>query len=181
MPAFKKAEASDLPKILSLQDKYILKNLPPEDQQDGFLSIEYSLSDLERLNNELGIVVAVEDDCLYGYMIAQTIDSAINSPLVKAMVQRFPNIFFQGKMLSELKVFLYGPVCIDKEWRGRGILEGLFAVMIQTLRGQFDVGVAFVSESNPRSMRSHVTKLGMQVVDSFDFGGKKYRTLAFVV
>lgn len=51
--------------------------------------------------------------------------------------------------------------------------------MLQTLKGQYDVGVAFVSERNPRSLHAHQDKLGMEAVDEFEFNGQKYWTLVF--
>ena len=162
-----------------LQQANLLKNLNPQEQQDGFLSIEYSSDQLERLNNELGISVAVEDDHLAGYLIAQTMDFALQSPLIITMVKRFPDSLHRARQLSGFRSFIYGPVCINKESRGQGILEGLFNVMLQTLKGQFDVGVAFVSECNPRSLYAHREKLGMKVVDEFEFNGQQYNTLVF--
>jgi hypothetical protein len=51
--------------------------------------------------------------------------------------------------------------------------------MTKTLKGQLDVGVAFVSEKNPRSLRAHQDKLRMEVVDEFEFNGQQYNTLVF--
>jgi hypothetical protein len=52
--------------------------------------------------------------------------------------------------------------------------------MIETLQ-QFDVGVAFVSEKNPRSLYAHRDKLGMEAVDEFEFNGQRYNMLVFSV
>jgi hypothetical protein len=157
--------------ILELQSKNLLKNLEPEEQREGFLSIEYSAEQLTRLSQMLGILVAVEDNHLSGYLITQPMDFALQSPLIARMVKRFPGVQYRGKPLSGLKTFIYGPVCIDKESRGLGILEGLYGVMLKTLQGQYDAGVAFVSERNPRSLYAHRDKLGMKVVDEFEFNG----------
>lgn len=179
---FRRAETKDIPEILELQKRNLLGNLEPQDQQDGFLSIEYSSDQLESLNNQLvGIFVAINNDHLAGYVIAQTMDFAIQSPLISTMVKRFPDVIYQSRPLSGFKTFIYGPVCIDKRHRGQGILEGLFNVMLKTLRGQYDVGVAFVSERNPRSLHAHQDKLGLKVVDEFEFNGQKYWTLVFEV
>ena len=112
--------------ILELQKRNLLKNLEPQDQQDGFLSIEYSAAQLAQLNQDLGIVIAQEDDYLAGYLIAQTMDFALKSPLIATMVKRFPDIHYRTRPLSGFRTFIYRPVCIDKESRGQGILEGLF-------------------------------------------------------
>jgi hypothetical protein len=176
---FRKATPSDFPMILDLQGKNLLKNLDLQDREDGFLSIGYSADQLDRLNRELGIFVALKDDHLAGYLITQTLEFAAQSPLITTMVKRFPNVQYKGRPLSIFRAFMYGPVCIDKEQRGQGILEGLYEVMLTTLQGQYDVGVAFVSENNPRSFHAHRDKLGMEVVDDFEFNGQKYNTLVF--
>lgn len=180
MITFRQADPSDLPKILALQKDNLLRNLEPQDQQDGFLSIEYPHDQLDSLNNQLGIFIALDNDRLSGYLIAQSINFALQSPLINTMVKRFPDVPYRSRPLSEFKTFIYGPVCIDRQSRGRGILEGLFNVMLKTVQ-QYDLGVAFVSERNPRSLYAHRVKLGMQVVDEFEFNGQKYCTLVFGV
>ncbi len=179
MITFRKADPSDFPAIRELQKQNLLRNLAPQDQQAGFLSIEYNIEQLARLNLELGIFVSMEDDHLAGYLITQPMDFALQSALITAMVMRFPDIQYGAQSLSGLKTFVYGPVCIDRRYRGQGILKGLYGIMLETLNGQYNVGVAFVSEKNPRSLRAHQKKLGMKVVDEFEFNGQKYWTLVF--
>ena len=181
MIIFRKADPSYFPKILALQKDNLIQNLPPHDQQDGFLSIEYSHGQIERLNNELGIFIAIDSDRLSGYHIAQRMDFALQSPLINTMVSRFPNVLYHSLPLSGYRTFIYGPVCIDRRSRGQGVLEGLFNIILQTLKGQYDIGVAFVSELNRRSLHAHQDKLGMKVVDEFVFNGQKYWTLVFSV
>ncbi len=181
MLIYRKAVPSDIIMVIGLQRKYLLRNLEPRDQGDGFLSIEYSRDQLERLNDELGIFVALEDDRLSGYLVVQTMEFARRSSLIAAMVRRFPDVLYRSRPLSEYRTFLYGPVCIDERSRGEGILEGLFNIMLRTVKGEYDAGVAFVSEQNPRSLRAHKHKLGMKVVDEFEFSGRKFRTLAFEI
>lgn len=53
--------------------------------------------------------------------------------------------------------------------------------MKESMKAHYDVGIAFVSLSNPRSLQAHTAKLGMRVIDEFEFGGERYNTLAFRV
>jgi hypothetical protein len=181
MVMFRKAAPSDFPRILALQKDNLIQNLSSQDQRDGFLSIEYSHDQLERFNNELGIFIAIDNDSLSGYLIAQSMDFAPQSPLIDAMVRRFPGVQYQPIPLSGYRTFIYGPVCINRQSRGQGVLEGLFNAMLQALKEQYDVGVAFVSELNSRSLHAHQDKLGMEIVDEFEFNGQKYWTLVFEV
>jgi len=108
-------------------------------------------------------------------------DFALQSPLITTMVRRYPDLLYQSLPLSGYRTFVYGPVCINRQSRGQGVLEGLFNAMLQTLKGRYDVGVAFVSELNPRSLHAHQNKLGMKIIDEFEFNGRKYWTLVFDV
>ena len=51
--------------------------------------------------------------------------------------------------------------------------------MKEALSADYDFGIAFVSQQNPRSLQAHTAKLGMKVIDEFDFGGGRYWTIAF--
>ena len=86
---------------------------------------------------------------------------------------------FQGRALSDQKTFVYGPVCVDRAYRGRGVLRGMFRTLLGEIAARFDAGVAFVAEDNQRSLAAHVAGLGMHDVGEFEFKGKRYRILAF--
>jgi len=49
----------------------------------------------------------------------------------------------------------------------------------RTLPGGFDIGVAFVSRSNPHSLDAHIGGLGMTEVGDFELMGNVYVILAF--
>jgi len=95
------------------------------------------------------------------------------------MLKRLKDVVFDGLALSSSCLFVYGPVCIDHRYRGQGVLEGLFGIMKETLRVDYDVGIAFVSQINTRSYQAHAAKLKMSVIDEFEFNGGRYHTLAF--
>jgi hypothetical protein len=61
------------------------------------------------------------------------------------------------------------------------LLRGLYEAQLKDLAGQFEVGVAFVSLSNPYSLNAHVAGLGMTEVGDFELKGSVYVILAFRV
>jgi hypothetical protein len=176
---YRKAMPTDLEGILLLQHDNLMTNLQREDLSQGFLSIEFTREQIRKINGELGIFVAVQDKRVIGYLMAETLEFAVQSPLIAHMLKRLKDVFFDDHPISSYSLFVYGPVCIDRRSRGRGVLEGLFNGMLRTLKGEYDVGVAFVSEQNPRSLHAHQNKLGMTVVDEFEFNGQTYWTLVF--
>jgi hypothetical protein len=175
---YRKATPTDFEGILLLQHQNLQTNLTGEDLSQGFLSIEFTREQLHKINNELGIFVALQGKVVVGYLMAETAEFAVGSPLIARMLKRLKDVVFDGITLS-CCFFVYGPVCIDRQQRGRGILEGLFGIMKETLRADYDVGIAFVSQQNARSLQAHTAKLGMKVIDEFEFGGGIYNTLAF--
>ena len=175
---YRKASPTDFEGILRLQHQNLLTTLKGEDPSQGFLSIEFTREQLHRINSELGIFVAVQDKSVIGYLMAETAEFAVGSPLIAHMLKRLKNIVIDDIDLS-CCFFVYGPVCIDRGYRGRGILEGLFGIMKEALSADYDFGVAFVSHQNHRSLKAHTAKLGVRVIDEFEFGGERYYTLAF--
>ena len=177
----RKATPADFEGILHLQHQNLMTTLRGEDLSQGFLTIEFTREQIHKVNSELGIFVALQGEKVIGYVMAESIEFAVGSPLIAHLLNRLKEIVFDNVPLSSRKLFVYGPVCIDKEHRGRRILAELFKVMLQTLQGQYEVGVAFVSALNPRSFHAHTNKLGMRMIDEFEFNGQRYWTLVFAV
>ena len=47
------------------------------------------------------------------------------------------------------------------------------------MRGRYDIGLPFVSLSNPASLKAHRDKLGMTQLTEFEVEGRVYVLLAF--
>lgn len=178
---YRKASPADFEGILHLQQQNLVTTLTGEDLSQGFLSIEFTREQLHKINSGLGIFVAVQDKVVIGYLMVESVEFAVGSPLVANMLKRLKDVVFDNIPLSSCCLYVYGPVCIDRHHRGQGILEGLFWNMKETLGADYDVGIAFVSLSNPRSLQAHTAKLGMRIIDEFEFKGGRYHTLAFRV
>ncbi|HYA86865.1 MAG TPA: hypothetical protein VEI57_07375 [Nitrospirota bacterium] len=178
---YRKAFPSEFEGILRLQQQYLKTTLPESDLSQGFLSLEFTREQLHKINSELGIFVALHGKEVIGYLMAESLEFAVGSPLMAHLLNRLNEFIFNNAPLPSYHLFVYGPVCIEKQHRGQSVLEGLFNVMVQTLQGHYDVGLAFVSALNLRSFNAHKNKLGMQLVDEFKFKGQKYWTLVFAV
>jgi hypothetical protein len=174
------AEKSDYGGILDLQSRCFIGNLPVEARADGFVSAEFSLDQIHAMASELGIVVVRDAGSVVGYMCASRIDLQPRPPILDAMFACLEKKVFRGKILTEEPTFAYGPVCIDQEYRGTGLLRRMFSTLKTELTGRFEFGVAFVAADNPRSLKAHVDGLGMTDVGTFEHGGNQYHALAFL-
>jgi predicted GNAT superfamily acetyltransferase len=178
---FRRAGADDLAAIAALQSANYIGNLAPEERRQGFLSAEFTAAQIAAIASDLGIIVAVASRDVLGYLCAFRRQFDHRSPVLAAMLETFPVVRFEGRPLSAYESFIYGPVCIDRRYRGRGLLRGLYEALLEEMAGRFEVGVAFVARGNPHSLRAHVRGLGMVEVGEFEVGGNAYVTLAFRV
>ena len=178
---FRRARPEDFPAILRIQSANQIANLALDEREQGFLSARFTPEQIAAMAGNLGIIVAVESDSVLGFLCGFRCDFHTGSPVIAGMLETFDGVKFDGRPLSAWKTFIYGPVCIDRPFRGRRLLHGLYEAQKRELAGQFDVGVAFVSRSNPHSLRAHVAGLGMAEVGEFEVEGNVYVTLAFRV
>jgi hypothetical protein len=74
--------------------------------------------------------------------------------------------------------FQYGPVCIDRAWRGSGAFPQLFQTMSSNLAAKYPIGVTFINQINQRSLKAH-RKLKLEIIDEFQFNDAAYYSLAF--
>jgi hypothetical protein len=176
---FKRARVSDYPAILRLQSANYIGNLTLEERQQGFLSAEFSRQQVAGIAEDLGTMLAVVNGEVAGFLCAFRREFNHGSAVIGAMLDSYDRVEFEGKPLSAFKSYIYGPVCIGRAYRGKGLLGGLFEAQKEDLAGQFDVGVAFVSSDNPHSLRAHVSGLHMTEVGDFKLSGNTYVILAF--
>lgn len=176
---YRHAQTRDYSTILRIQSANFVGNMSEEEQEDGFLSAEFSPEQIEQMAEDLGIMVAADSGSVVGYLCAFRREFEHGSPVLAKMLESYDRVRFEGKALSAYKSYLYGPVCIDRNHRRRGLLRGLYEAQKKDLAGQFEVGVAFVARSNDHSLQAHVAGLGMSEAGDFEANGKVYVILAF--
>lgn len=181
---YKRAEQTDdFLQIVTLQNKNLITTLNATEQSDGFLSAQFSVEQLEAMNNDLCVMTCFDDDYLCAYLCASTIAFNMKFPLLAAMIHAFSNITYKNKPLMDYKAFIYGPVCIDKDYRGKGILTDIFSAAIHFLSKKSDppnLLTALIANENQRSLHAHTT-LGMEVVGEFEFKAKTFSILVLPI
>lgn len=172
----RKAKDEDFDGIYALQNENFVGNLAESERQDGFLSISFSVEQFrEMAEPQNGItVVARMDDRVVGFLSAQTCAYNMRIPipakLVETVEETHPEIDLE-------KTLVCGPVCVSKDYRGRGVLEIMYSVLAEEAKGTYDTAITLIAAKNTRSLKAHEVKLGMKDSGSFDFEGKEFRTL----
>jgi predicted GNAT superfamily acetyltransferase len=176
---YRRAHPGDYPEILDLQSANFIANLTAEERNQGFLSAQFTPEQIARIAEDLGTTVAVVDGQVAGFLCAFRKEFETGSPVIAKMLEAYDRLNLEERPLSAFKSYIYGPVCIGREYRRRGLLRGLYDAQKRDLAGQFEIGVAFVSRNNLHSLSAHVAGLGMIEAGDFEVKGNVYATLAF--
>ena len=95
------------------------------------------------------------------------------------MIASYERMGFEGKSLASYHSYVYGPVCIDRAFRRRGLLRGLYEAQRRDMAGRFEIGVALVARDNVHSLDAHVAGLGMIEAGDFEVDGNVFAAIVF--
>lgn len=177
---FRRATANDYAAVYDLQNRNLRTRLTASERSDGFLSAAFRIEDYEALNEDLCVLVCVEEKRVLGFLVASTIKFNQKFALSTAMVARYPQAIYDGRALDSYQSCVAGPVCVEREQRGRGIFPGMYHRLFELLPPEYDLAVVLIAKDNPRSFNAH-TKIGFQQVEQFQFNARTFDILAIKV
>jgi hypothetical protein len=175
------AEVGDAPAIAALANQHTYQQLSEADRQGGFLTGTFTAPALAAMLTSVPGQVAYKDGELLGFIINSRLAPERYPPLVQQISVLLPTLHYHQRPLAEYRWFFYGPVLLVSAYRGRGLLQQLFAANQQALAGRYEVGIAFIAAENAASLHVHTHKLGLEAVGELEFGGTTYIILAFEV
>jgi hypothetical protein len=170
----------DIEGVLTLQDKYLFSKLTEAERKSGFVTTPFTKAQIEEIIRENGIFVAEnERDGIVAYAFAGSWKFFEQWEIFNFMVSRFPVLSFNESEITTENSFQYGPICIDKKYRGSGLLNLLFEEMRLEFVKKYPISVTFINKVNAISMAAHTKKLNWKIIDEFEFNNKNYIGLAF--
>lgn len=176
------ATLDDVQGISQLLAKYYIGRLSEAQRARGFISVEFTEPELHAMVLEPGIAIGVAED---NQVVAVAGSSPIPSHGGRGVFQKIDELIdqmdYNCKRLSQYRLFMYGPVCVDEACGGQGLSGKLWQCFVDMVRGRYDVGLAFVSLANAVSLKAHREKLSMTQVCEFEAEGRRYALLAFGV
>ncbi len=147
---------NDLQGILNLQKQNLAAGLPMDEiQSQGFVTVDHSYEQLEKLNDYEKHVIAKENEKVVGYLLAMTKQSRRDIPVLVPMFELFDTISYNNKKISGYNYLVVGQVCIDKAWRGKGILDHCYAAYRDYYRTKYDFAITEIAAINLRSLKAH--------------------------
>lgn len=176
----RKGNTTDISGILALQAANLYANLTPTQREQGFVTTPFTVAQIEEIIKQNGIFVAENaEQTIIAYAFAGDWDYFSQWEIFNLMVSRFPQLTFQGREIITQNSFQYGPVCIDVNYRGQGVLQQLFEEMRLEFVQRFPISITFINQVNVISERAHTQKLGWEIIDRFSFNDNEYIGLAF--
>jgi hypothetical protein len=170
----------DISRILSLQENNLYRNLNEKERENGFVTTPFTTKQIEDIIKQNGIFIAEnENNLIIAYAFAGTWEYFEQWEIFNFMVSRFPKLSFKNKAITVVNSFQYGPVCIDKLYRGKGLLNLIFEEMRIEFIKKFPISITFINRVNVISEKAHTQKLGWEIIDEFEFNNNKYIGLAF--
>jgi len=174
------AQLEDIEAILELHNKYQIDNIKEEDKKDGFVTTAFTKEQLtDIINEEQGIFIAIKNNKVLGYVMSASWQYWGKWPMFAYMIEQLPSLYYLGEQLNIDNSYQYGPVCIDKSVRGSGLLEKLFNFALDSMSKRYPILVTFVNKINPRSMKAHKEKLGLEAIQDFEFNNNQYTELVY--
>jgi len=158
---------NDLEGILKLQKANLALSLTKEEiQNQGFVTVDHSYDQLEKLNHQEKHIIAKDIEKVIGYLLAMTKRSRFDIPVLIPMFELFDTVSYNGKKISEYNYLVVGQVCIDKAYRGQGILDHCYAAYRQHYSTKYDFAITEIAGNNLRSLKAH-KRIGFQEINIY--------------
>ncbi len=172
---YKIAELSDIKATLKLHAKYQIDSIEEEDKKDGFVTTAFTKEELTQLiKQEQGLFIAKEGEEVLAYVMSASWEFWSKWEMFRHMIADLPNLSYKGVQLSTQNSYQYGPICIDKHVRGTKVLPNIFDFALKHMSKRYTILVTFVNQINPRSYEAHHRKLGLDIIQEFEFNGSRY-------
>ena len=165
---------SELEGILQLQRQNLRQYLTEAEAADqGFLTAEYSLEYLHQMHLLHPSIIAVDGGHLAGY--ALVIERSVGSghPLLADLIAEVDRLQYRGRPLRSSAYVVVGQLCVDRNYRGMGMVPQLYQRFRESLQGQYEYAVTDISRANRRSLKAHFN-VGFQVIHTFLYEGSEW-------
>jgi hypothetical protein len=173
------ATTNDILSILQLQDLYLVANLSDEEKKHGFVTTPFSVAQLTFVINNQGLFIAKENNNVVAYIVAESWAFFSQYPIFEYMITLLPTIRFLDYDFTTENSFQYGPICIHKDYRGKGLINLLFEFMRIHVSKKYPLSLTFINKINVPSMMAHTKKLKWNLVGDFQFNNNEYFILAY--
>jgi hypothetical protein len=176
---FETAKMSDIDGILALQELYLVANLCEEEKSSGFVTTPFTIEQLIEVIQKLELFIAKDNNKIIAYIFTGSWDFFKQWPIFSHMMSLFTDLTFLDFEISATNCFQYGPICIHKEYRGKGLIALFFEFMRIHMVHKYPLSLTFINKINIPSTKAHTEKLLWTIIGDFQFNNNAYFILAY--
>jgi GNAT superfamily N-acetyltransferase len=157
----------ELKGILDLQQRNLAPNLTAEEMKSqGFLTVSHTLDILKKMHAAEPSLVVKDGETVVAYALAMTTATKVDFPILEPLFDLFGKIEYKGKKVTDYHYMIAGQTCIDKKYRGKGILPKIYAAFIARFKSTYDFAITEIATKNLRSRHAH-EKIGFVTVHEY--------------
>ncbi|HEV8580514.1 MAG TPA: GNAT family N-acetyltransferase [Thermoanaerobaculia bacterium] len=165
--------------ILQLQKRNLFSSISEDEQaRQGFVFAEHTIPLLKMMAAHLPQVTAASNGRVIGYNLAMPVSMKNEMPRLMPMFAAFERSQYKGRPLTAYNFMVGGQICVDKDFRGQGLLRRLYHETRNRLPPAYQLCVTEVSARNNVSLRAH-QKMGFEVVSTYQDGKELWYVVAW--
>jgi ribosomal protein S18 acetylase RimI-like enzyme len=139
----------ELKQILVLQQLNLSKNLSAQEKKEqGFVTLEHSFQELKKFHDIYPHSIAKFNNKVVGYALSMDVSCKNEIELLKPMFDEIDAIYSDSYIAM-------GQICIDADFRGKGVFKGLYSLMQETFASKYTAIITEIDAANLRSMNAH--------------------------
>lgn len=173
------AKLEDIKGVLFLQESYLVSNLSEEEKKSGFVTTPFSVEQLTHVIHNQGLFIAKDKNKIIAYVFAESWQFFSQWPIFEHIISLFPELKFLDFEINSTTSFQYGPICIEKKYRGKGLINSLFELMRTQMVKKYPLSLTFINKTNAPSLKAHIEKLKWTIIADFIFNNNNYYLLAY--
>lgn len=149
--------------ILYLQRKNLRNlNSKAEEDNEGFVTVCHTMDVLRKMNETEPHIIIKENDKVVAYALCMSPVFRYDIPELKVMFEMLDHIS-DSSGENPGKYLVMGQICVDKEYRGKGLFRMLYEFYFDRFKNTYDCVITEVALRNTRSLNAHIS-VGFQEI-----------------
>jgi GNAT superfamily N-acetyltransferase len=158
---------AELEQILALQQQNLAVGLTAEQiAAQGFVTVSHTYEDLYKMNELEAHVIAKDNDRVIAYVLAMTVRSRFDIPILLPMFKLFEEVTYGHKKIASYNYIVVGQVCVAADYRGQGVFDACYAAYRSYFKDKYDFAITEIATRNQRSMNAH-RRVGFKTIHSY--------------
>ena len=168
------SQPSEITGIKELQNRNLrLALTATEIEQEGFVTAEYTIAELEKMNALEPSIIAKEGEEVVGYALVINRRFQGVHPLVDDLFRQVDQASYDSQSLRETDYLLVGQLCVGRTHRRLGLSRKMYEFYREQLSPRYPFLITDVVESNVPSLRAH-QRTGFEIIGTLEYGGSRW-------